>query len=121
MASMTREEELELELRIVRDELFTLQTKVVENLPADLAVIVADPRAELMLVCLATTNNDSGRGACPLCGESPPRYPHQVQGWTLPTGLLRHLGGHGDNQRCYVMTCIDRTVRRRFSLGKEGS
>jgi hypothetical protein len=47
-------------------------------------------------------NADSPRARCPLC-DAQPDNAYSSEGFALPEGLLRHLGGTGNSRECAVM------------------
>jgi hypothetical protein len=56
------------------------------------------------------------RAYCPLCGEGAQSLVIGYDGYALPDGLRRHLGGMGNARSCRVMDVV-RTLAR-DSLGR---
>jgi hypothetical protein len=67
-------------------------------------------RVVIPLVAELAQPDDSGRALCPLCRQKPACG--FQSGFTLPTGLTRHLEGSHGFYRCQVMVVAEAVAKR---------
>ena len=113
--------ETELKLYYTRELVLRLLPKELRTLLKDYSLgedwYSWDMRVIERVVSLATVSDDgmgysSDRGHCPLCKHGVD-YP---QGFTLPTGLTRHLSGSHGAKICEVMEAATRVAKDHFLL-----
>lgn len=118
--------QLEGEIRRLKDELWMARSTIIELLPERQRVILESCRdcstemkerawrdstiKKIMELAERYPPEEMGdyvsiapRALCPLCGESS-LNPFGVRGFAFPEGLLRHLKGSHNSQRCRVFS-----------------
>jgi len=97
----------ELILELMPDNIRSiLQTRMTSSFGA----IYNWRRAVIPPVVEHALHDDTGRGRCPLCHRGPDQGVHV--GFTLPTGLTRHLEGSHNFYRCGVMAVAEAVAKR---------